>query len=61
MNPARYREYAEECRNLAKTANPEHKKTLLEIAAAWERCANEAQQLTEPQTVSKGSGESLPS
>ena len=40
MDPAKYREYAEDCRKLAKTGSPEHRQKLLEIAAAWEKCAN---------------------
>jgi pyruvate-formate lyase len=34
---AQYRKYADECRALAATAkNAEHKKQLLEMAAAWD-------------------------
>ena len=39
---AQYRKYADECRGLAATAkNPEHKKQLLEMAAAWETVARQ--------------------
>jgi len=38
----KFRSYAEECRRLAKQMKPEHKATLLEIAEAWDRCAQEA-------------------
>jgi hypothetical protein len=37
----KFREYAEDCRRLAKSMKPEHKATLLEIAEAWEKCADE--------------------
>ena len=39
----KFREYAEDCRRLAKSMKPEHKSTLLEIADAWERVAKEAE------------------
>jgi hypothetical protein len=41
QNPAKFREYADECRKLAMTAKAEHKDKLLEIAKAWEECARE--------------------
>lgn len=41
---AQYREYAEECKQLARTMNGDSKETLLKIAAAWENCAREADQ-----------------
>ncbi len=41
QNPAKFREYAEECKKLAETAKPDHKAKLLEIAKAWEECARE--------------------
>jgi hypothetical protein len=37
----KFREYADDCRRLAKSMEPEHKTTLLEIADAWERVAEE--------------------
>jgi hypothetical protein len=37
-----YRQYAEECRRLAERAPPKEKVASLEIAAAWDECANEA-------------------
>lgn len=37
----KYREYAEDCRRIAKQLPPEQKKILLEIANAWTRCAVE--------------------
>jgi hypothetical protein len=40
----KFREYAEDCRRLAKSMKPEHKTTLLEMADAWERVAKEAEQ-----------------
>jgi hypothetical protein len=42
-DPATYRRYADECRRLAKTMPEEHRRTLLEIAAAWTRLAQEAE------------------
>ena len=39
---AQYRKYAEQCKNLAEALHGESKNTLLEIAAAWENCAREA-------------------
>jgi hypothetical protein len=41
QNPAKLREYAEECRKLAESAKNDHKEKLLEIARAWEECAKE--------------------
>ena len=40
--PAQYREYAEQCKDLAATLEGDRKDTLLKIAAAWENCAREA-------------------
>ena len=39
----KFRRYAEDCRRLAKSMKPEHKATLLEIADAWDECAEEAE------------------
>ena len=39
----KFREYAEDCRRLAKSMKPEHKATLLEIADAWDQSADEAE------------------
>ena len=41
QNPAKFREYAEECKKLAANAKAEHKEKLLEIARAWEECAKD--------------------
>ena len=41
---AQYRKYAEQCNDVAKTLQDERKATLLEIAAAWENCAREAEE-----------------
>jgi hypothetical protein len=42
MNDAiKFRGYAEDCRRLANSMKPEHKATLLEIADAWDRVAEE--------------------
>jgi hypothetical protein len=44
QNPATFREYAEECKRLAKTAKSEKDRAaLLEIAEAWFACAAEAE------------------
>jgi len=39
----KFRKYAEECRRLAKHMKPEQRATLLEIAEAWVRCAEQAE------------------
>jgi hypothetical protein len=39
----KFRKYAEECRQLSKHMRPEHQATLLEIADAWDQCAQEAE------------------
>jgi hypothetical protein len=39
----KFRGYAEECRRLSKIMRPEHRATLLEIADAWDQCADEAE------------------
>ena len=49
-DPATYRRYAQECRRLASIMPEEHRGTLLEIAEAWSRLAEEA----ERQRPSKG-------
>jgi len=43
QNPAKFREYAEECRRLAEQASGKNKETLLMIAEAWTNCAVEAE------------------
>jgi hypothetical protein len=43
QNPAKFREYAEECRRLAQQTTGENKATLLIIADAWTNCAIEAE------------------
>ena len=40
-DPAIYRRYAKECQRLAVTMAEEHRKTLLEIAEAWIKLAQE--------------------
>jgi hypothetical protein len=42
----KFRRYAEDCRRLAKSMKPEHKAMLLEIADAWDECAEEAERKT---------------
>jgi hypothetical protein len=41
QNAAQYREYAEQCRQLAKSMKGQNKQTLLGIAEAWDKCARE--------------------
>jgi hypothetical protein len=41
QSAAQYRIYAQECRRLAKTLKPENRDTLLKIADAWDKCAEE--------------------
>jgi hypothetical protein len=44
QSPAKFREYAEECKRLAKrSANEKDRAALLEIADAWLACAREAE------------------
>jgi hypothetical protein len=59
QNPAKFREYAEECRRLAEQATGKNRATLLIIAEAWTNCALEAErsQKVEWQNVG-GGGES---
>ncbi|HEY7244820.1 MAG TPA: hypothetical protein VH678_13175 [Xanthobacteraceae bacterium] len=43
-SPAKFREYAEQCKQLAKrAANEKDRAALLEIAEAWLACAAEAE------------------
>jgi hypothetical protein len=39
----KFKQYAEDCRRMAKSMKPEHQATLLEIANAWDQCAEEAE------------------
>ncbi len=41
-NPQKFRDYAAECRRLAQRASEKDRKVLMEIADAWEACAQEA-------------------
>jgi hypothetical protein len=43
QKPAKFREYAEECRRLAEQATGKNRTTLLIIADAWTNCALEAE------------------
>jgi len=43
QDPATYRRYAEECRRMATTAPEEHRRSLLEIADAWIRVAQDVE------------------
>jgi hypothetical protein len=42
-SPAKFREYAAECRRLMNQATPENRERLREIAEAWDRCASDAE------------------
>ncbi len=47
QNPAKFREYAEQCKRLAQTAGSEKdRKALLAIAEAWLNCAAEAERMS---------------
>ena len=41
QSAAQYRIYAQECRKLAQKLKPEHRDTLMKIADAWDKCADE--------------------
>jgi len=41
QSATQYRTYAEECRKLAKTLKADNRDTLLKIADAWDKCADE--------------------
>jgi hypothetical protein len=41
QSAAQYRTYAQECRKLAEKLKPEHRETLMKIADAWDKCADE--------------------
>jgi hypothetical protein len=44
QNPAKFKDYADECKRLAKSApNEIDRAALLEIAEAWLACAREAE------------------
>jgi hypothetical protein len=45
QDPAQFRKYAEECRRLAQFGLPEHRVTLLEIAEAWIKCAEDLESM----------------
>ena len=54
-SPAKFREYAEQCKQLARNAaNETDRAALLEIAEAWLACAAEAER-----TVETNSSESI--
>jgi len=46
QDPAKFREYAEECKRLASSANQNDRAVLLEIAEAWTKCAEEVEART---------------
>jgi hypothetical protein len=43
QSATQYRNYADECRKLAQKLKPEHRDTLLKIAEAWDKCADDAE------------------
>ena len=50
MESQKYRRYAADCLRLAQTMSVKDKQTLLEIAAAWEARAHEAEQKEKRET-----------
>jgi hypothetical protein len=44
----KFREYAAECRRLAKRASEKDRKVLMEIAEAWIACAEQAERKEKP-------------
>jgi transcriptional regulator of acetoin/glycerol metabolism len=44
QSPSRYRQYAQECERIARQSAPQQRAVLLEIAEAWRRCAEDAEQ-----------------
>ena len=42
-NAKKFRDYAAECRRLAQRASEKDRKVLMEIAQAWDVCAEEAE------------------
>jgi hypothetical protein len=42
-DPATFRKYAQECQRLARLMPAEHQAALLQIAEAWNQCAEEAE------------------
>jgi hypothetical protein len=59
QNPAKFREYAEECRRLAEQASGKNKATLLMIAEAWTNCAVEAERNEKLRASATGSSTSI--
>jgi hypothetical protein len=43
QNPDKFREYAEQCKRMARNASEKDRAALLEIAEAWLKCAAEAE------------------
>ncbi len=46
-SPEDYRKYAKECERIARDGPEENRRALLEIAAAWRQCAEEAERQAE--------------
>jgi hypothetical protein len=42
-SPEEYRTYAKECERIAREGPEENRRVLLEIAAAWRQCAEDAE------------------
>jgi hypothetical protein len=53
-NVQKFREYAEECKRLAERAAAKDRSVLLEIADAWEKCAEEAERKFKKQQDGSG-------
>ena len=43
QDPVKFREYADECNKLARTASGKNREALLRIAKAWITCAEEVE------------------
>jgi hypothetical protein len=50
----KYREYAEECRRIARQLPPDQKAILLNIAAAWLRCAEDEEEKSKKKKIDGG-------
>jgi hypothetical protein len=59
-DPAKFRNYAEECRRLANSMPTEHRGTLLKMADAWVQCAREAERTLTDSDTSESMEDSAP-
>jgi hypothetical protein len=58
QSPSRYRQYAQECERIARGA-PQHRAVLLEIAEAWRRYAEDAEQQENAETLQPTDGQAI--